>query len=257
MNPISLSLIKPEVYQQWLNKQATQRLLALEAGWLRNWVNQLYGYHLAYCGIDTTPHFLKYSKTRHTFRFGFKWSEQIVPCDALVEEGQWPLADEAVDVVILQHSLDMSRSPHQLLKEASRSLGAGGYLIIVGFNPYSLFGAMRWLKSFSSKLPWLMRPLSKQRVTDWLQLLDMHVEHTSDCAHLWPIYMGTETLSRQVDRVLVGTSWLPANAYLLVARKTIAGMTPICQNKKTYRQPSFGMPVAAATTVQPTLNNEK
>lgn len=256
MNPFSLNAIKPEVYRQWLSSAATQRLLAIEASWLRGWVKQLHGYHLAYTGIDPTPKFLRFSRTRHCFKLGFPWSRGVVLSDAYVRDDEWPLADESLDVVILQHSLDMSRNPHQLLREASRTLVPGGYVIILGFNPYGIWGGWRWLRSFSSKLPWIMRPLSSRRLTDWLTLLDLHVEQTTRCAHLWPLFLGSEPITRQVDRVLAGTPWLPANAYLLVARKTVAGFTPIRQDKRRYQRVSYGLPAVAASTMLPPLDSE-
>lgn len=257
MSPFTLNAIKPETYKHWLAQAAMQRLLAIEASWLRSWVKQLYGYHLAYTGIDSDPRFLQYSRTRHSFKMGFTWSQGAAQNDVHAKDDEWPLADESLDVIILQHSLDLSRNPHQLLREASRTLVPGGYIIILGFNPYGIWGAWRWLHSFSSKLPWVTRPLSSRRVHDWLTLLDLHVEQSTRCAHLWPVFLGSEAVTRQIDRVLAGTSWLPANAYLIVARKTIAGFTPIRQNKKRYRQINYGLPIAAASTMLHGIDIEK
>src|SRR5690606_6803119 len=49
---VTVSRIKPEEFQRWLQQPATQRLLALQAGWLRDRVAGLHGCHLLYCGID-------------------------------------------------------------------------------------------------------------------------------------------------------------------------------------------------------------
>lgn len=243
--------IKPEHYSKWLNDASTQRLLALEASWLKSWVKQLYGCHLAYVGIDSTPRFLNYSRTLHQFRLGLPWSLNIAECDARISEDAWPLADQSVDVVILQHALDMSPKPQQLIKEASRCLVPNGYLIVVGFNPYSFWGGWRWLRTFSSKLPWITRPVSVKRLSDWLSLIDMKVEQVFDCAHLWPLKVGSEDLARRIDRVLAGTAWLPANAYLMVARKTVAGLTPIRMHRRHSITESFGMPIAASSMHEP------
>lgn len=256
MNPFSLNAIKPEAYQQWLTTATAQRLFAIEASWLRGWVKQFYGHHLAYTGIDPTPKFLRFSRTRHCFKLGFPWACDVAEHDAYARDDEWPLANESLDVIILQHTLDMSRNPHQLLREVSRTLVPGGYVVILGFNPYGFWGGWRWLRSFSSKMPWITRPLSRRRLLDWLTLLDLHVEQTTGCAHLWPVFLGSEPITRQVDRVLAGTPWLPANAYLVVARKTIAGFTPIRQNRRQYRRVNYGLPVAAASTILPPLESE-
>lgn len=257
MPSLSLNNIKPDAYNRWLLEPSMQRLCALEASWLRSWVKQLHGHHLAYTGIDPTPRFLRFSRTRHCFKLGFPWSMGATASDVYARDEEWPFSDESLDVIIMQHSLDMSRQPHQLLREANRTLVAGGYIIIMGFNPYGLWGGWRWLHSFSPRLPWITRPLSSQRLQDWLTLLDLKTEQVYRCGHLWPTFLGAEPVTRQVDRVLAGTQWLPANLYLLVARKTIAGLTPIRQQRSRYQQASFGLPVAVASSALPKMNHEK
>lgn len=244
-------LIKPAQYSKWLEKESTQRLLALEASWLKSWLQQLYGCHLAYAGIDSTPRFLNYSRTLHQFRLGLPWSMNVADCDARINDDAWPLAEQSVDVVVLQHALDMSAKPQQLIKEASRCLVPNGYLIVLGFNPNSIWGGWRWLQTFSSKLPWLTRPVSIKRLKDWLSLVDLKVEQEFNAAHVWPLRIGSEDLSRRIDRVLAGTRWLPANAYLVVARKTVAGLTPIRMHRRQTMAESFGVPVAASSMHEP------
>lgn len=257
MGAFNLNNIKPEEYERWLLEPATQRLLALEASWLRTWVKQLHGQHLAYLGIDPTPKFLRFSRSRHCFRLGLPWSRGVAPSAVEIRDDGWPLADNSLEVVILQHSLDLSRQPHQLLREACRSLVAGGYVVIVGFNPRGLWGGWRWLRSFSSRLPWDVRPLSSYRIQDWLTLLDLKVEQTYYCGHLWPLSLGSETVARQIDRVLAGTQWLPSNIYLMVARKTIAGLTPIPQYAFRSNTIALGLPAAATSSSLFQQNEEK
>lgn len=243
--------IKPEHYAAWLKLDSTQRLLALEASWLKSWIKQLYGCHLAYVGVDPKPRFLNYSRTSHQYRLSLPWAYQVAEYEARMDGDAWPLDDESLDVVVLQHSLDVSSQPQRLIKEASRCLVPNGYLIVVGFNPYSFWGGWRWLRTFSSKLPWISRPVPVSRLKDWLILLDLKVEQVFNCAHLWPIKVGPEHLMQRVDRVLAGINWLPANAYLIVARKTVAGLTPIRMQQKPLIKNNFAMPVAAAEVLEP------
>lgn len=247
MSGSNLHRIKAEQYAAWLTQPATRRLLSLEAGWFRPWLMELHGCHLVYAGIDPEPRFLRSSRTQHRFCLGLPWSEGVADSAARIQDDAWPLPDASVDVVVLQHSLDMSHRPHQLIREASRCLVPNGYLLVSGFNPYSIWGAVRWLRTFSSDLPWISRPVAPARLHDWLTLLDLRVEQTFYCAHLWPALFGPETLSRRIDRVLAGNVWLPANAYLMVARKTVAGMTPIRPRRWVRNDNSFGIPVVAAS----------
>lgn len=219
--------IKPEIYQQWLERRDTRRLLALEGGWLKEWVCQLHGQRLLYAGIDDQPRYLKRSRLQHNFRMGLDWQREVIQPDAWMAQGDWPLPDASVDVVVLQHVLDMSTRPHQIIREAARVIVPNGYLIVTGFNPYSLWGGVRWLRTFSTGLPWVTNPVSEFRLQDWLTLLDFRSEYSAAIAHSWPLILGSERISRRVDRVLAGNRWLPASAYLHVARRTVAGMTPI------------------------------
>ncbi|QQD21420.1 methyltransferase domain-containing protein [Oceanospirillaceae bacterium ASx5O] len=244
---VTVSRIKPEEFQRWLQQPATQRLLALQAGWLRDRVAGLHGCHLLYCGIDPQPRFLQRARIRHSFRLGLPWSAGCAEVDARIQDDAWPLPDESVDVVILQHSLDLSRRPHQLIREAVRCLVPEGYLLITGFNPYSPWGGWRWLRNFSTRLPWVSRPVAPARLQDWLTLLDLRLEEQFPCAHWWPLSAGSEQLSRRVDRVLAGSQLLPAACYLMVARKTVAGVTPIRPRRWYFSEHPFAMPVPAAS----------
>lgn len=237
--------IKPEVYQRWLEKESAQRLLSLEAGWLKDTIQPLRGLHLAYAGIDPEPKFLANSRCQHRFRIGLPWQDNIISVDVKSHDYSWPLSDETLDVVVLQHMLDMGRRPHQSIREACRVLVPNGYLVVVGFNPYSIWGVGRLLHTFSGELPWLSNPVAPGRLQDWLTLLDLRVEYLQHIEHLWPIKLVSEQLSRRFDRVLANRNQFPGNGYLLVARKTIAGITPIRERRWLSSGRGFAVPAAA------------
>ena len=237
--------IKSEVYGRWVGSPQAQRLLALEAGWLRDALSGLHGNHLLYLGIDDNPRFLQRSRCSHPFRMGLPWQREMA-ANARMADDAWPFADECLDVVVMQHGLDLSARPHQMIREASRVLVSSGYLLIVGFSPISLFGLMRKSMAFSTRLPWVVNSVAAERLCDWLTLLDFRVESVTPVAHLWPLKPGPEQVVRRMDRVLAGTRWLPSNAYVLVARKTVAGVTPIRSRRWALPDAGFGMAVPAA-----------
>lgn len=241
-----MNRIKVSHYRDWLKDSATRRLLALEAEWLKEHLRAFRGLHMAYIGIDEHPGFFKFSRCSHVFRLGMKWQRDAVSADAWITESQWPLPDNSIDAVVLQHSLDLSRRPHQIIREASRVLIPNGYLIVTGFNPYSVWGGLRWFHLFSTKLPWISNPVAANRIKDWLTLLDCRTENTWQGGYLWPFRLGSEQLSLRVDRVLANRYSLGGNVYTLTARKTVAGVTPIRQ--AMWRQPpdGFSLPVPAA-----------
>jgi SAM-dependent methyltransferase len=60
-----------------------------------------------------------------------KWPTARPALSALVEEFDLPLADGAVDRVLLVHALEMSQDAEAMLREAWRVLSAGGRLLAV------------------------------------------------------------------------------------------------------------------------------
>lgn len=240
--------IKSDVYESWVGSDQARRLLAMEGGWLRDALSGLHGRHLLYAGIDDTPRFLGHVRLVHTFRMGLAWQRNMAASARMMED-HWPLADESTDVVVLQHALDLSGRPHQMVREAARVLVPSGYMVIVGFAPYSLMGLMRAGMAFSTRMPWVVNSLSAARLKDWLTLLDFRVESVMPVAHVWPLKVAPESVSRRIDRVLAGATWLPANAYILLARKTVAGMTPISPRRWQLPVTDFGFAASATRDV--------
>ena len=58
----------------------------------------------------------------------------------LAEDNLLPFPNDSVDILVLQHSLDISAHPHHVLREAERVLRPGGRLLLFGFNPSSSWG---------------------------------------------------------------------------------------------------------------------
>ena len=236
--------VKSDVYDRWISTLSARRLLALEAGWLREIVAGFHGQHLAYLGIDDTPRFLKRSQLRHPFRLGLPWQKNH-PSDTRIRDDAWPLPDHSVDVVVMQHSLDMSARPHQMVREAARVLMPHGYLVVVGFAPVSLFGLLQRINLFSTRLPWVVNCVDAHRLRDWLTLLDFRIESVTSALHLWPLRLVSEGSSRRLDRLTYGRGWMPGNGYILIARKTVAGMTSISPQRWHFLPAGFGVALPA------------
>lgn len=84
-----------------------------------------------------------------------------------------PFANESVDVVILIHQLEFADRPHQVMREAVRVLAPEGHLLVLCFNPYSLWGLRRLLAFNHGQPPWTGRYLSALRLADWMLVLGL------------------------------------------------------------------------------------
>src|SRR5262252_7126250 len=71
-----------------------------------------------------------------------KWPTVRPALSALVDENELPLADSAIDRVMLVHALEMTNDPGALLREVWRVLASGGRLLAVVPNRRGLWARM-------------------------------------------------------------------------------------------------------------------
>jgi SAM-dependent methyltransferase len=153
--------------------------------------------------------------------------------------GEWeglPLGRNSVDLIVLQHTLDFSSDPRQVLREAVEVLSSEGWIVICGFNPLGLWGMWRMIFQSSGKMPWSGRFLRPSRVQDWLTLLGTQVMGGSFFFYRPP---ARSLLFLQKFNALehVGRRWWPtlSGAYLIVGRKRQIGTLPIRKNAPATR----------------------
>jgi SAM-dependent methyltransferase len=144
------------------------------------------------------------------------------------ESDALPLDERSVDVALLPHTLDFSDDPHPVLREVSRVLRPEGHVVILGFNPMSLWGMRRLIARRPRAVPWSGHFFRLARVKDWLALLDFEC---TDGGMLYyrPPLAGERAMERLYFMEQAGDRWWPlmAAVYLLVAKKRVFGMTPL------------------------------
>jgi SAM-dependent methyltransferase len=227
-------------YKRWLESESAARLLALQSSWLQHKIPDFSGSNLMYHGLSHDSDFLQVASIKHCFRMGLPWQQGIIAADAWMSSGEWPLQDCGVDAVIMQHSLDFTRRPQQMIREASRVISPNGYLVIIGFNPFSLWGAAQKLMPFSSTMPWVANTVSAERLSDWLKLLDFTILSHETMGHISPLTFLPRRFCHRVDSVLAGSPLMMGNCYMLVAQKTVAGMTLIKNKHWLLPERQFG-----------------
>lgn len=161
-----------------------------------------------------------------------------------------PVASDSVDVVLLLHTLDFYPDPHQTLREVERVLIPEGRLIVVGFNPWSLWGVRRLLGSRSGSTPWNGRFLSVGRIHDWLSLLGFRIETTKPLLFRPPLRQ--RVLMDRLDLLeRSGKRWWPALSavYVVEAVKQVSTLTPI---KPLWK---LGRPIMGGSAIEPTTRS--
>src|SRR5690349_21923661 len=153
---------------------------------------------------------------------------------------QLPVANGAVDAVVLPHTLEFETDPYAVVREADRVLAPEGQLIVLGFRPFSLWG-FRSRAISRGYPPGLKRMLGAGRIADWLELLGYEVSLTRN--YLFAPPWGGVAPRAGEPSALLRRGWFkpwPAGAYLIKARKRVFTLTPLRQ-KFQRTQPLGGL----------------
>lgn len=139
----------------------------------------------------------------------------------LAEDHLLPIPSESVDILILQHCLDLSAHPHQVLREVERVLRPGGRLLVLGFNPHSLWGLRRLLGTrFGGVIPWQTRFMKSAQVEDWCRLLNLVPEHKHHAVYSLPVVKRSiRKLLKRFEHGIARRDWPVGAVYCIRAKK--------------------------------------
>lgn len=210
----------------WFASAPGRYVLDWEQACLDESVADIFGFNALQIGLPQC-NFLRASRIPLRQKAGLAAGSDIV-CDPRA----LPFAANSVDLVILPHMLEFSEDPHQILREVERVLIPEGQLIVVGFNPYSLWGLRKVVRR-SGDFPWRGSYLSLQRLRDWLKLLSFDVERGSFGCYLPPVDQ-QKWLNRWYFMERAGRRWwnISGAVYMLRAVKRTHGMRLITPNWK-------------------------
>jgi SAM-dependent methyltransferase len=186
---------------QWLQSPAGRYLLDWEQAELDRVVTDLFGFHALQLGLpelaglraNRMPHrWLASDSLREPGLLALPAVDDALSTLLPLEPGQalhcdfdaLPFPGQSLDLVLLPHTLELARDPHDTLREVERVLVPEGRVVIVGFNPASLWGlrqhAGHWRQRLGGTKPLYLPSagefLGFRRVRDWLRLLGFEVE---------------------------------------------------------------------------------
>lgn len=240
-------------WQDWLVSPMGKKLLDQETELFNSILPGLRGYALAISSLSQPDALVAGSRNAH--RWWLKVDATTKVAGAATElpmvvhdPVQWPFEDDSLDVVVLHHTLEFSQWPHQTLREAVRCLEPSGHLVVVGFNPFSLWGIGRALFGrWSTKIPWLSRFISPWRVADWLTMLDCKVTRAYYTRALfpWQNIFSRWGIGIKLNSKSFSSGYWPGASYALVCKPEVPCLTPI---QKSWRRREFtGLPLAGRT----------
>jgi SAM-dependent methyltransferase len=223
--------------REWYATQAGEHLLGDIRIRLDEWLPEMFGYHAVQIGcLALHLDLLADSRIKHRVCVDIDPRAAGLVADAAA----LPFDADCIDLIVLMHTLDFAAEPHSVLREVERILIPEGHLIVVGFNPWSLYGLWRLILGWWNRFPWCGHFYSGARLKDWLTLLGF-VTETCDYLGFRPPIQRARLLQRLAPMERVGRSVFPmlGGVRLLVARKRVATLTPL---KPSWQQRRGLMP---------------
>ncbi len=184
-----------------------------------------FGYYSLQIGCTELAADLQNScRVKHQFTLDERASEAQIhanPC-------MLPVASDSVDLVILMHHLSNTSEPHAVLREAFRILIPEGKLVIIDFNPKSLWGLRHFFQAWLEHVPFKGHFYTAKRIDDWMRLLGFDQHRHYRVGYLPPIQK--PSITRHLSWLEKGfRNWLPVLGALnlLVYSKSISPLTPV------------------------------
>lgn len=214
---------------QWFESPLGERLLIAEKKLMQQILPHLFGYYLTQIEGMGDGRLLESSRIIHRYILTSSFpTTQLAYPEIWGKMDALPFANDSLDVVVVPHVLEFAEDPHVILRETYRVLIPEGHLIILGFNPLSLWGLWHWFLSRREEAPWCGEFLPVVRVKEWLSVLgfekiEQHTLFFAPPFHHAPLMNTLEFLDRFGRRRMKDFGAV----YCLVAKKRVATLTPI------------------------------
>ncbi len=235
----------------WFETPLGDHLLKTEAAILEQLLAGFFGYHLLQVSVQQSELFSA-SPIRHRICLGLDEQDQS---SMLAKPTHLPLESDAIDVVLVHHLLDFVDSPQDALRELSRIVLPMGHLVIIGFNPFSLWGLCKPFAGLRKSPPWNGRFIRPGRLMDWMNLLNFKIDRAQFCNYGLPLSRQDAKIPDYSQGLSRGVNWPFGAAYIIVARKQVGTMTPIRPIWKS--QQSFGRLAAVRPANRDLVSRDK
>lgn len=233
--------------EQWFKGTPGKCLLEAESILLNNLLPHLFGYYLLQLGGPINHQWLAHCRIPQRIHLS-----ETCPCHfqgACVQGSfvELPFAPDSIDVALLPHVLEFAARPKEILEEIYTALIPEGYVVVLGFHPWSLWGLTRFFKS-SKKVPWKGKFYSSYQMRRWLSHLGYKIEDHKTLFFRPPL-KSANLLRKLLFMEAMGQLLWPylGGVYLIVAKKRVHGVKPI--RSKTLQKKKSVMPT---TVPQPT-----
>jgi SAM-dependent methyltransferase len=224
--------------RQWFSEPLGTSLLEMEKSQVSKILSNLFGYHIVQLGCLSETGLLENSRISHKVVMQLAEDGENACRAGLICAGDsLALATDSVDVLVVPHVLEFTLNPHKLLREVERVLIGEGYLVLMGFNPWSLWGMWRLFQAWRDIPPWNGHFYGLFRIRDWLTLLDFEIQQVQRF-YFRPPFRKDKLMNRLLFLEQLGKYCWPifGGVYLIVAKKRVVPLTPIKMRWRDQRK---------------------
>lgn len=219
--------------QAWYRSALGVEVARIEDDCVQRLLANTFGYYLVQVGAsESFGGALAASRIRHRILLSALQSSPGFAGPTVVgDPTALPLASDSIDAVLLPHTLEYSGQPRAILAEVERVLIPEGRLILLGFNPLSLWGLGRLCWPACRRPPWNGRWRLVVQIEHWLNELGFEIEMCERVLFCPPIVSPTGARCATIESL--GRRFWPlfGGLYVIRAVKRVAPLTPI----KPYR----------------------
>ena len=234
---------------QWLETDSGRILTGCEKSLLELELDTIFGFYAGQYSASWQADLMGNSPIRRQFILSSDRLEDPVQPQIVADPHYWPVSPGSLDLVLLQHTLEVVDSPHRLLSEAANTIIPDGKLVIIGFNPFSLANVARYCVPGQRCLLRDLHFLSPARLKDWLALLNFCVEKIVYGGYVHPLKRFLPGLRGDLIEQRLVQSQLPLGGfYMMIATRQTMGLTPLRSRWSDVRSRFVGQPLAPSGT---------
>ena len=130
-----------------------------------------------------------------------------------------PLQSDSIDMIIVPHLLEFDAHRFQTMREVERVLKPEGLLVVLNFNPWSLWVRYQYLWDKKMADSWGGHFISRSRILDWLKLLNFEVTVSSE--------FNLDTVKSTHGKFIARGHSLTSTAYAIKAIKRRYNLIPL------------------------------
>jgi len=218
----------------WFESSLGAHVLAAEQAILNQLLPSCFGYDLLQLSTQTQSLF-DASPIHHKIKMGVSEGDAG---DFLGKATHLPFETDSMDVVLMHHLLEYYDSPQEILREAGRIALPSGHVVIIGFNPLSLWGACQPVGQLRKQAPWCGKFIRPGRLMDWLTLLNFKIDRAQYTTYGLPLNGYSGAIPDYSQGLSRNANWPFGAVYVIVARKQVSRLTPV--KPVWQRQRAFG-----------------